>query len=53
MFNTFGLPIHYRLKEVPPVEKSIESFGFEIVDRNIDGDDLGGDKDQTGHNQPK
>ena len=45
------LQVQY-VKEVPPVEKSIESFGFKVVDWNIDGDHLGGDKDQTGHNQP-
>ena len=38
---------------MPPVEKSVESFGFKIVNWNIDGDDLGGDKDQTGNNQPE
>ena len=37
---------------MPPVEKSVESFGFKIVNWNVDGDDLGGDKDQTGDNQP-
>ena len=44
---------YWSLKAVPPVEKSIESFGFKIVNWNIDGDHLGGDKDQTSHNQPK
>ena len=38
---------------MPPVEKSVESFGFKIVNWNVDGDDLGGDKNQTGDNQPK
>ena len=36
-----------------PVEKGIESFGLKIVDWDIDGDHLGGHKDQAGHNQPK
>ena len=44
---------YWSLKAVPPVEKSIESFGFKIVNWDIDGDHLGGDKDQTSHNQPK
>ena len=36
-----------------PVEKGVESFGLKIINWNVDGDDLRGHKDQTGHNQPK
>ena len=44
---------YIRAKKRPPVQKSVESFGFKIVNWNIDGDDLGGHKHQAGHNQPK
>ena len=42
-----------KIKILPPVEKSVESFGFKIVNWNIDGDHLSGHKYQAGHNQPE